>query len=225
MNVAGASTPSFGRHGRLGRDGPQTCLPPLQAGGHKGFGRARHGPPRASNRACPSPAGEPPGTGLNLVVPFGAPPWITMTGGQPASSARVTAAVSRLQPPRLEAGTSGGRVMPTAGDPQPGHARTRGCFHHGALAECPSRRAMMLATWGNTISGPRYEGLSGFSTWSVVNVHFAWVAQSVEQRTRNAQVVGSSPTSGSKCAVQRADKLVSSALSQQLSQQFRRARR
>jgi hypothetical protein len=27
---------------------------------------------------------------------------------------------------------------------------------------------------------------------------FAWVAQSVEQRTRNAQVVGSNPTSGSK---------------------------
>ena len=33
-----------------------------------------------------------------------------------------------------------------------------------------------------------------------MNVHFAWVAQSVEQRTRNAQVVGSSPTSGSLAA-------------------------
>jgi hypothetical protein len=60
------------------------------------------------------------------------------------------------------------------------------------------RDAMMVGSWGYTTSVPRCRRLTGLSTWAVVNLDFAWVAQSVEQRTRNAQVVGSNPTSGSK---------------------------
>jgi hypothetical protein len=80
---------------------------------------------------------------------------------------------------------------------------------------------MMLATWGKRDLGPRCESLTGLSTRRVVNVHFAWVAQSVEQRTRNAQVVGSSPTSGSKFLLVRA---LTSVEQPDLSQQLRLGR-